>query len=220
MISVTINLHRYTEIIDLVYSKNTFTFSTFDWPHRIPLVALQLTPPIFPQVMFRDHFQRITSLDLQWTLISSEKYRDNLSFDPKKYEAWWGTILSMRRLRKIYLELALVGPPSPITEYICNVLNTPIEDLRHKNLEVCHIVAPEPYFRIFRKIENAPCTFSFINHHDAQAVRGDLGTSYDEGDRFADESGGRPYDDGDARRGVDDGTYFPPFDEMSLECLG
>ncbi|KAF2669761.1 hypothetical protein BT63DRAFT_423750 [Microthyrium microscopicum] len=195
----------YSEIINMMYSKLTFSLRMSDWPRGIPtdISDALLTPPIFSQLLLSDNFQRITSLDLEWTLITSEQHRDGLFFDPAQYKEWWDIILSMRRLQKLCLLLSMEIPPSPITDYCCKVMNEPIEMMKNKNLSEFHIAAPEPFFRIFRKIENPPCTFSFLNY---QTIWGQFRA---DGTGSIFQQGKPPYDDGAWKRSEHDGIYFP-----------
>jgi hypothetical protein len=199
--------NSYTEVIDVLYSKNTFSVQMSDGPTRFRNATPQslLTPPIFCRLLLPDHFQRITSLDLEWTLFTSQTYRDGLNVDPVLYKAWWQFVSSMGKLRKLCLHLITSPPPSPITEYCCSVINDPIEDMRHQNLDEFHIAAPEPFFRILRKIINPPCTFSFLNYQ-LRFIR-----PYEE--RFIRApSYELPYDYGEWKRGEHEGIYFPTYD--------
>jgi hypothetical protein len=161
-----------------------------------------LTPVILKRMVLPIHFQRISSLDMSWTMVRSDINHDGaLHMDIEHWKEWWEVLLSMSNLRKLYLKLTTHIHISNLTEGDCDTINGPIKKMLTRNLQEFHIVAPEPLFRSFHRMRDSSCTFSFENWHG-------WGYSYS-CRRFQDEDEANITWDLDWKRREHEGIYFP-----------
>lgn len=187
----------YTEVLEILYSKNRFSIEAFGYPSFIwrQLWDKPFAFPMLPRLFVSHHFSLISNLDLEWNLaFSKPSKRETCFINPQEYDQCWEVLASMKGLKRLFLHLQLteLGPPAPVTKELCDILIKPISRMRGRQLKEFHIVVCEPYFRIFRYDKDAIYTMSFYKSFQDPA---------------------EPYDDSEREqeRGRDDGSYFPKY---------
>jgi hypothetical protein len=120
---------------------------------------------MLPALFLPQHFELISSLDLEMVVQRNDWWRES-SFNTTKsipafcvdtYKSRWAKIASMPRLRKLYVALILAFLP-PVTDETCRTILTSIDLLKDKPLEEFYLTVPEHVSRFIRRHKNPPYT--------------------------------------------------------------